>query len=105
MKCGRPPEITDGKLRVPPEDEYDADHAVQYECDHGYTLLGDEEPADTVRCTSDGGSEGVWSSPPRCTSRFGSFQRVNLVLDTSYTLMTGEIRPRCNTYSDDTLQY
>lgn len=58
VKCGPPPPITNGKLKSPPKDEYDAGNAEQYECDPDYTLIG----VDTVGCQNN----GSWSSPPRC---------------------------------------
>ncbi|XP_062396893.1 sushi, von Willebrand factor type A, EGF and pentraxin domain-containing protein 1-like isoform X4 [Sardina pilchardus] len=63
VRCGPPPDVTNGLLTLPPNEEYEYGHAVQYKCSDGYTLFGDEDPADTVHCLAD----ATWSKKPRCT--------------------------------------
>ncbi|XP_062396889.1 complement factor H-like [Sardina pilchardus] len=63
VRCGPPPDVTNGLLTLPPNEEYEYGHAVQYKCSDGYTLFGDEDPADTVHCLA----EDTWSKKPRCT--------------------------------------
>ncbi|XP_063064657.1 complement decay-accelerating factor-like [Engraulis encrasicolus] len=57
ITCGAPPRIDNGRPKLPPEDEYEYNHVVEYVCNVG-TLLGDS----SIRCLLN----TSWSNAPQC---------------------------------------
>ncbi|XP_077192333.1 complement receptor type 1-like [Paroedura picta] len=64
ISCFHPPIIANGRHSGTNRDNYDYGSAVTYNCESGFSLIGDK----TIVCTTDkNGIEGKWSgSAPRC---------------------------------------
>ncbi|XP_075852997.1 complement decay-accelerating factor isoform X1 [Microcebus murinus] len=59
IHCQEPPKIENGRIVRGDGDYYVYNQAVMYECNRGFTLIGE----DTIHCTAKG-DEGEWSGPP-----------------------------------------
>ena len=60
VTCDLPPVIEYGSIVTNTKETYEARDSVQYVCDSGYTMIGN----DTSECQY----SGAWSQPPKCKS-------------------------------------
>ncbi|OBS63759.1 hypothetical protein A6R68_07702, partial [Neotoma lepida] len=66
VKCGSPPDISNGRHNGGYEDFYTYGSSVTYRCDPSFSLLGNA----SITCTVANKTVGVWSSSPPTCERF-----------------------------------